>query len=322
MLMRAVVIDGYGGREVLQLREVPKPQPLAGEILVRVRASGINPVDWKIRNGLLKPLLPRSFPHILGSDVAGEVEEIGRDVDKFRPGDQVYAMLPATQGGGYAEYAVVSVKHVAQKPADLSFEEAAAVPLAGMTALQALRDKGKLQAGQSVLVNGAAGGVGSFAVQIAKALGARVAGVCGPDNIRLVLGLGTDDVIDYRDADFTRSPERYDVVFDAVAKRSFAECARVMTPQGRYVTTLPSASLAFWSVVLPLARLAGYRKRARFILVRASGQDLEFLACLAQEGKLRPVIDRAYALEQVQEAHAYSESERAHGKIVLRIGRL
>ncbi|MEX2141681.1 MAG: NAD(P)-dependent alcohol dehydrogenase [Pirellulales bacterium] len=316
--MRAVVFDRYGGREVLQLREVPKPQPQTGEILVRIHSAGINPVDWKIRNGLLKPLLPRTFPHILGSDIAGKVEDLGSEVDNFRPGDEVYAMVPATRGGGYAEYVAVSAGHAARKPADLSFEEAAAVPLAALTALQALRDKGKLQAGQSVLINGAAGGVGSFAVQIAKALGVQVTGVCGPDTTQLVLGLGANKVINYRNEDFTRTPERYDLVFDAVANRSFAECARIMTPRGRYVSTLPSASLVWWSAVLPIAKLVGYRKRARFILVRAGGRDLEFLTSLAEEGKLRPVVDRVYGLEQIQEAHAYSESGHAHGKIVLR----
>jgi NADPH:quinone reductase-like Zn-dependent oxidoreductase len=318
MLMRAVVIDRYGGREVLQVREVPKPRPVAGEILVRVRACSINPVDWKIRNGLLKPLLPRSFPHILGSDIAGEVEEIGSEVAHFRAGDEVYAMVPATRGGGYAEYVAVSASHAARKPAPLSFEEAAAIPLAALTALQALRDKGKLKAGQSVLINGAAGGVGSFAVQIAKALGAKVTGVCGPDTNQLVLGLGANKVINYRNQDFTRTPERYDIVFDAVANRSFAECARIMTPRGRYVTTLPSASLVLWSAILPIANLVGYLKRARIILVRAGGRDLEFLKSLAENGQLRPVIDRVYSLEQIQEAHAYSESGHVHGKIVLR----
>jgi NADPH:quinone reductase-like Zn-dependent oxidoreductase len=319
MQMRAVVIDRYGGREVLAVRDVLRPSPAAGEILVRVRACGINPIDWKIRNGLLRPLLPRSFPHVPGSDVAGVVEEIGDQVTQFRLGDEVYAMIPATRGGGYAEYAAVSARHAARKPPSLTFEEAAAVPLAALTALQALRDQGKLTAGQSVVINGAAGGVGSFAVQIAKALDARVTAVCGPDSIPVVEQLGADEIINYRHEDFTHRAERHDIVFDAVAKRSFAECARILKPKGRFVTTLPSARLAFWMAALPATRLVGYRKRARFILVRASGRDLEFLTTLAEQGKLRPVVDRVYELEQIQEAHGYSESGHAHGKIVLRV---
>jgi NADPH:quinone reductase-like Zn-dependent oxidoreductase len=170
------------------------------------------------------------------------------------------------------------------------------------------------------LINGAAGGVGSFATQIAKAVGASVTAVCGPDSISLVERLGADKVINYRQEDFTRIPVRHDIVFDAVARRSFAECAQILKPKGRYVSTLPSVGLLFWLAVLPIARLVGYAQRARFILVRASGQDLEFLTSLIEAGKLRSVVDRVYELAQVQEAHAYSESGRAHGKIVLRTG--
>jgi 2-desacetyl-2-hydroxyethyl bacteriochlorophyllide A dehydrogenase len=318
--MKAVVMDRYGGREVLQVREVPKPQPQPGDILVRILAAAINPVDWKIRNGLLRPLLPRSFPHIPGSDVAGKIEEVGSQVATFRRGDEVYAMVPATRGGAYAEYVAVNAEHAARKPAGMSFDEAAAAPLAALTALQALRDKGNLLAGQSALINGAAGGVGSFAVQIAKAIGAHVTAVCGPDSVELVRNLGADDVINYRDEDFTRRDQPFDVIFDAVAKRSFGECMRCLKPRGRYLTTLPSFSLLFWSALRPLARLTGYRKRARFILARPSGRDLAYLTSLVESGKLRSVVARTFSLQQVQEAHALSESGHAHGKIVLRIG--
>jgi NADPH:quinone reductase-like Zn-dependent oxidoreductase len=317
--MRAVLMERYGGRDVLQVRDVAKPQPREGEILVRVRAAGVNPVDWKIRSGQIWPLLPRSFPYLVGAEVGGEVEQVSDGVSRFRPGDEVYAMLPVSRGGGYAEHVVLPASTAAAKPAAFSFEEAAAVPLAGLTALQALRDRGNLAAGQAVLINGAAGGVGTFAVQVAKAMGARVTGVCSAEGASLVLGLGADEVIDYRREDFTRGPERYDMVFDAVANRSFAGCARVLKSQGRYVTTLPGRGVLFWSAMLPVAGLVGYSKRARIVLARPNGEDLELLGGWADQGKLRAVIERVYALEEVQEAHAKSEAGHAHGKIVLRV---
>jgi NADPH:quinone reductase-like Zn-dependent oxidoreductase len=263
--------------------------------------------------------LPRSFPYVVGSEIAGEVETIGDEVSQFQPGDEVYAMTRLGRGGGYAEYAAVPASIAARKPAALSFDEAAAVPLAGQTALQGLRDRGGLAAGQAVLINGAAGGVGSFAVQIAKALGAKVTGVCSAGSMSLVSDLGADAVIDYGREDFTRLPERYDIVLDAVAKRSFPACARILRPQGRYVTTLPGAGILFFSAVLPIAGLVGYGKRARIVIVRSNSNDLSFLAKLAEDRKLSPVIDRVYPLNQVQEAHARSESGHAHGKIVLQV---
>jgi NADPH:quinone reductase-like Zn-dependent oxidoreductase len=317
--MRAVMIDRYGGPEALRIGDVARPQPKAGEILVRVRSTGVNPVDWKIRRGDLRPLLPLAFPYVLGGEIAGEVEAIGNDVSQFQPGDEIYAMTSLVRGGGYAEYAAVPTSIAARKPAALSFDEAAAVPLAGQTALQALRDRGGLAAGQSVLINGAAGGVGSFAVQLAKALGARVTGVCSAGSMRLVSDLGADAVIDYGREDFTRLQERYDIVLDAVAKRSFGACARILRPRGRYVTTLPGSGILFFSAVLPIAGLVGYGKRARLVMVQSNSDDLSFLANLADERKLRPVIDQVYALNQVSEAHARSESGHAHGKIVLHI---
>jgi NADPH:quinone reductase-like Zn-dependent oxidoreductase len=317
--MRAVVMERYGGRDVLQVRDVLKPQPQADQILVRVRAAGINPVDWKIRSGQLRPLLPFSFPHVLGGEVAGEVAALGSDVSQFQPGDEVYSMTPIGRNGGYAEYVAIPGSIAARKPVALSSEEAAAIPLAGLTALQALRDCGKIAAGQAVLVNGAAGGVGTFAIQIAKAFGATVTGVCSAGSAGLVRELGADAVIDYGQDDFTRRSELYDIIFDAAAKRSFARCARVLRPRGCYITTLPGRGIFFWSAALPLAGVLGYGKRAKLILVRPNGDDLAFLSQLVEKGQLKPVIDRLYSLDQVQEGHARSESGHAHGKIVLRI---
>ena len=266
-------------------------------------------------------LLWLRFPAILGGDIAGVVEEVGPGVTRFRPGDPVFAMLnPGRRGpGGYAEFAVTGEPAIARKPAALSFEEAASMPIAGLTALQSLRDLGQLSAGQSVLVNGASGGVGTFAVPIARALGARVTGVCGPTNVELIRGLGADEVIDYTREDFTRRSGEFDIIFDAVAKASFSACARSLRPNGMYITTLPSPGVLLRSAVEPIVGLLGSGKRARFVIARARGPDLELLGCLADEGKLRPVIDRVFSLDEAKKAHDFSESERAKGKIVLRV---
>jgi NADPH:quinone reductase-like Zn-dependent oxidoreductase len=320
--MKAVVIDNYGGTEQLQLRDVERPQPAAGEVLIRVHAAGVNPVDWKIRRGMMRPILWLKFPIILGIDVAGVIEALGPDATRFPAGEAVFAFLsPRDHGpGGYAEYAVAPESAVARKPDLLSFQEAASLPVAGITALQALRDLGELTAGKSVLINGASGGVGTFAIPIAKTLGAgRVTGVCGPRNVDLVRELGADAVINYTREDFTRRRERHDIILDAVAKSSFTACRRVLNPGGTYITTLPLPGALFWSALGPAAGLLSSGKRAKVIVAKARTSDLEFLGQLASEGKLRPVIDRVFALGEVKEAHEASETERTRGKIVLHI---
>jgi NADPH:quinone reductase-like Zn-dependent oxidoreductase len=320
--MKAVVIDEYGGSDRLQVREIEKPRPGTGAVLIRVRAAGVNPIDWKIRRGVLRAVLWFRPPIVLGGDVAGEVEAVGSGVTRFRPGDPVLAMLGlGLHGpGGYAEYALARESAVSRKPESLDFTEAASIPIAALTALQSLRDLGRLTAGQSVLINGASGGVGTFALQIAKALGASVTGVCGPANVALVRGLGADTVIDYTREDFTRRPETYEVILDAVAKSSFRACAPILRPGGTYVTTLPSPEVLVRGVLQPITRLLGSDKRVRFVLARPRASDLEYLGRLADEGKLKPVIDRVFPLEQAKEAHDYSETERARGKIVLSVG--
>jgi NADPH:quinone reductase-like Zn-dependent oxidoreductase len=319
--MRAVVIEKYGGGDRLQLRELERPQPAAGEVLIRVHAAGVNPIDWKIRRGMFRAVLWLRFPIILGFDVAGVVEALGPGATRFDPGEAVFGMLgPKAHGpGGYAEYATASESAVARKPQVLSFEEAASLPVAALTSLQALRDLGKLVPGNSVLVNGASGGVGSFAIMIAKALGAgRVTGVCGPRNVDMVRALGADAVIDYTQADFTRQAEHHDIILDAVARSSLTACRRVLEKGGTYINTLPLPGTLFWSALGPVASLLNAGKRAKFVFAQARASDLEALGQLASEGKLRPVIDRVFALEEVKEAHAASETERTRGKIVLR----
>ena len=220
--MKAIVIEGYGGPDRLLLRERPDPKPGAGEILVKVHAAAVNPVDWKIRRGDLRMVLRVGFPYIPGGDVAGEVVEVGAGVTRFRPGDPIVAFVDLRKGGGYAELAIVKESAAALKAQSLSFTEAASLPIAAGTALQALRDSGGLRQGGTSLINGAAGGVGHFAVQIARALGAVPTAVCGSSNVDFVRSLGAETVIDYSQEDFTRRTEQYDVVFDAVAKSGFS----------------------------------------------------------------------------------------------------
>ncbi|MGE3818513.1 MAG: NAD(P)-dependent alcohol dehydrogenase [Isosphaeraceae bacterium] len=316
--MKAIVLDGYGGPNRLVLREIEPPCPSEGEVLLRVRAAGVNPVDWKIAAGDLRPFLPRRFPWIPGGDASGEVAQVGPGVTRFQEGDPVFCLNGAAGGGAYAELLVVSESVLAHKPPSLSFEEAAALPIAGLTALQALRDHGGLSPGGTVMIHGAAGGVGHLALQIAQALGASTGATCGPANLEFVRGLGADRVIDYTRDDFTRRGERYDVVFDAVGKRAYPACRRVLEPGGVYVSTLPSMSLFFWSMATRLPH-PGARHRAAFVMVKGRSADLDDLAGLVEDGKLRPRLDAVYPLERAEYAQERSRSGHARGKIVLSV---
>ncbi|MBD2445999.1 NAD(P)-dependent alcohol dehydrogenase [Nostoc sp. FACHB-152] len=312
--MKAVIIRGYGTTDVLQYEDWKQPQIKPDQLLVKVHASSVNPVDWKIRKGMLSVLTGRSFPLILGFDVAGEVVSVGSQVTRFQPGDAIYGST-SFPGGAYAEFAAIPEKVAALKPTNLSYEEAATVPLAALTALQALRDLGNMQAGQTVLINGAAGGVGIFAVQIAKALGTEVTGVCSTKNLDFVKSLGADRVVDYTQQDFTTEAIKYDIIFDTVAKRAFSTCREVLTPNGVYVTTLPSPEVliqGFLTTFLP-------GQKAKLVVERPNSQDLIYLKDLIEAGKIRTVIDRTFPLQELAAAHAYSESERAVGKIAIAI---
>jgi NADPH:quinone reductase-like Zn-dependent oxidoreductase len=317
--MKAIVIDGYGGSEHLRLCEQPDPTPAAGEMLVRIRAAGVNPVDWKIRRGDLRMVLRIRFPYIPGGDVAGEVVAAGPGVTRFKPGDEVVAFVDLARGGGYAELAVVKKSAAALKAKTLSFVEAASLPIAACTALQALRDKGGLRQGGSALVNGGAGGVGHFAVQIGKAQGATIAATCGPSNADFVQSLGADLVIDYTREDFTRRTERYDVILDAVAMSSFGGCRHLLNPAGVYVTTVPSPGALFWTAAQSAAALLGRAKRAIMIMARPEGADLAFLGKLADEGRLRPAIAQTFPLDRAREAQDANQQGHTRGKIVLEI---
>jgi 2-desacetyl-2-hydroxyethyl bacteriochlorophyllide A dehydrogenase len=312
--MKAIVIRRYGSAEVLLYEDVEQPKIKPDQILVKIHASSVNPVDWKIRQGMLQLLTGYNFPMILGFDLAGEVVEVGSSVRRFQPGDAIYGST-ALPGGAYAEFAAISENLAAPKPTNLSYEEAAVVPLAALTALQALRDQGNIQSGQSVLINGAAGGVGIFAVQIAKALGTEVTGVCSTKNVDLVKSLGADRVIDYKQQDFTQETGQYDIIFDAVGKRSPSECKRVLKPNGIYITTLPSAESVVQSVLTTF--LPG--QKVKFILEKPNTKDLLDLKELIEAGKIRLVIHRTYPLQELAAAHTQSETERAVGKITIAV---
>lgn len=313
--MKAAIINRYGSADVLQYTEVEKPQIKPEQMLVRVYASSVNPIDWKIRKGMLKILTGNKFPMILGFDVSGEVVEVGTQVTQFKPGDSIYAHLNQLPGGAYAEYAAVAEKSAAAKPINMSHEQAAAVPLAAMTALQALRDQSNLKPGQKVLVNGASGGVGTFAVQIANLLGAEVTAVCSASNLELVQSLGTERVIDYKQQDFTKDATKYDIVFDVVGNSSLSKCKNVLQPQGIYITTQPYPGNFLQSFLTRF--LPG--QKYKVVLLQSKGSDLAYLKQQIEAGKIRAIIDRTYPLSEVAAAHFYSETERAVGKIVIQV---
>lgn len=314
--MKAMQYLAYGGPDRLKPADVPAPRPAPSQLLVRVLASSVNPVDWKLRSGRYRWLMPVRFPSIPGFDIAGEVAEVGTQVARFRPGDRIFAMLDTRPGGASAEYAVVGERAAARMPANLTAREAAAMPLAGLTALQALRDLGHITAGKHVLIVGASGGVGHFAVQIAKSRGATVTGVASGRHAELLRMLGADHAIDYtKRADF-RGPQPYDIVLDLIVRTPLRAFFPVMARDGIYVASLPSFSRVTAAFLLPFAS----RRRVRIAGVKPRGEDLDELRALCEAGKLRPIVDRVFPLEDLAAAHAYSQQGRTAGKIVIAVG--
>jgi NADPH:quinone reductase-like Zn-dependent oxidoreductase len=320
--MRAVTQDGYCGPESLRLEDVPKPEIGDNEILVSVKAASVNPFDWHAMRG--DPFfarflfgLRRPKNAVRGIDVAGVVEAVGAGVTEFQPGDEVFGHRPRA----FAEYVTGTEDRFAKKPPNLSFEEAAGLPVAGMTALQGLRDKGKIGAGQKVLITGASGGVGHLAVQIAKSYGADVTAVCSTPNVELVRSLGADQVIDYTQKDFTRNGNRYDLIAYAAGTHSLAECRRALTPTGTFVAIGSSKTGTLVSVLFGFvrARVLTRLTKQRFesFMTNGTKENLLFLARLAEEGKLKPVVGRTYPLEQAGAAIAEVERGHARGKVVL-----
>jgi NADPH:quinone reductase-like Zn-dependent oxidoreductase len=319
--MQAIAYHEYGSPDVLHLEGLPKPVPGPGEVLLRVRAASVNPIDWhfmrgspygiRFMTGLRKPKSP-----LFGIDVAGQVEEAGGNVTQFKPGDEVFGACRAA----FAEYACAPASTLTQKPSGISFEQAASGAVAGFTALQSLRDKARMQAGQKVLINGASGGVGTFAVQIARHFGAEVTGICSTRNLELVHSLGADRVIDYTQEDFTRSPRRYDVFLDCIGNHAVSVCRRVLTSTGTYI--MVGAPTGKWIAPMDRVMYMGVlslfvRQKLLAITARANPPDLAFLADLMASGEVSPVIDRSYRLAEVPDAIRYLETGHARGKIVI-----
>jgi NADPH:quinone reductase-like Zn-dependent oxidoreductase len=324
-LMKAVVYRCYGSAEVLKLEEWPKPAPAADEVLVKVHAASVNPLDWhymtgtpyimRLEAGLGAPKDPR-----LGVDFAGTVEAVGKSVTHFKPGDEVFG----ARDGAFGDYvAVRETRAIALKPSNMSFEQAAAVPIAGVTALQAVRDKGQVRAGQKVLINGASGGVGTFAVQVAKSLGAEVTGVCSTRNVDMVRSIGADHVIDYTREDFTKGTQRYDVIVDNVGTHSVPEYERVLNPNGVYVmigSTTPGNWFGWLELPIAAKLLSPFTSRKLgMMLAELNQKDLNVLGELMQSGKLTPVIDRSYKLSELPAAIRYLQAGHARGKVVITV---
>ncbi|MEP7042621.1 MAG: NAD(P)-dependent alcohol dehydrogenase [Dokdonella sp.] len=319
--MKAIVYHAYGSPEVLQYVDVAKPTAGDNEVLIRVRAACVNPVDWHLMRGtpyFLRLLagLRRPSDIRLGADVAGQVEAVGRNVTKFKPGDEVFGACR----GAFAEYACGSESALAIKPANVTFEQAGCVRGSALTALQGLRDKGRIQAGQKVLINGAAGGVGTFAVQIAKTFGAEVTGVCSTRNVAMVRSIGADHVIDYTHENFTRSGKHYDLILDSIGNHSLLACRRALSPRGIYIVN--GGRDGRW--LGPLARGIRARIVSVFVsqdlvmfLARRSEEDLTFMQELIAAAKVTPVIDRRYRLSEVAEAIHYLEQGHARGKVAI-----
>jgi NADPH:quinone reductase-like Zn-dependent oxidoreductase len=323
--MKAIVYRCYGPAEVLELETVEKPAPTDDEILVRVRAAAVNPLDWHRMRG--EPYLMRRDAGIgapkderMGVDFAGAVEAVGKSVTKFKPGDEVFGL----RTGAFAEYVAIGEdRNVVLKPANATFEEAAAIPIAAVTALEALRDQGRVHAGQKVLINGASGGVGTYAVQIAKSFGADVTGVCSTRNVSMVRSLGADHVIDYTKEDFTKGEERYDMIFDTVGNHPLLAYRNVLQPQGILVTIgggSPGRDKWIGAMLRPMKiRMAQSFASQQLVTFRSDPdkQDLTFLGNLMQEGRLRSMIDRRYTLSETPAAIDYVETGRARGKVVI-----
>jgi len=321
--MKAMVYHKYGSPDVLELEEVQKPTPKSNEVLIRIHAASANAYDWHLLRA--DPFLVRIMGkgvlrpkhRILGADVAGRVETVGGNVKQFQPGDEVFGDISARGSGGFAEYVCASEDALVLKPAGTTFEEAAAVPMAAVTALQGLRDKGHIQPGMKVLINGASGGVGTFAVQIARSFGAEVTGVCSTSKLDMVRSIGAEQVIDYTQEDFTNSGQRYDLILAANGYHSIFDYKRALNPKGSYVTSGGSMAQIFQAMLLgPWISMTGSRKMG-FLSCKPNTKDLVFMTELLEAGKVVPVIDRRFPLSEAAEAIRYLEEGHARGKIVI-----
>lgn len=313
--MKAICIEQFGGRDVLQIKDVPRPLPEPGEVVVAVQAAGVNPVDWKIRAGLLQGRLPHQFPIVPGWDVAGIIAEVGSGVSDWQVGDEVYAYArkPVIQHGTYAEYVAIEISHIARKPANLSFAEAASIPLAALTAYQSLFDAANLQAGESVLIQAAAGGVGGFAVQLAHHAGAKVWGTASTPNHDYIQSLGADIAIDYQSQNVAEvlradAPDGMDLVYDCVGGAVFDQSIDLLKPQGRLVTILEPVKCQ---------EMVNRGVAAHYVFVSPNGAQLETLRKMVEAGSLQTHLAAVLPLEEAIRAHEMIESQHTRGKIVL-----
>jgi NADPH:quinone reductase-like Zn-dependent oxidoreductase len=318
--MKAIVYTKYGSPDVLQLKDVEKPAPKDDEVLIKIRAASVNAYDWHfltadiflirfMTGGLLKPKDSR-----LGADIAGRVEAVGRNVKQFQPDEEVFGDIGH---GGFAEYVCAPESRLALKPANLSFEEAAAVPMAALTALQGLRDEGQIHSGQKVLINGASGGVGTFAVQIAKSFGAEVTAVCSTRNLEQARSIGADHLIDYTKEDFTKNGQQYDLVFAANGYHSLSAYKRALTPQGVYIMAGGTMAQIFQSMLMGSRMSETGGRKMGGVSAKIDQKDLVILKGLIEAGKVKPVIDRRYPLSEAAEALRYLGEGHARGKVVI-----
>jgi 2-desacetyl-2-hydroxyethyl bacteriochlorophyllide A dehydrogenase len=311
--MKAAVATKYGGPFVLRYQDIPAPAPDRDKVLIQVNAAGINPIDCRIRRGQMKWILPARFPLVLGYDVAGEVLQVPENAgsEGIRVGDKVMSYLDNRLGAGYAQLVTASPSAVVRVPDNISMHEAASIPLAASTALQSLRDLGRIKDGDDVLINGASGGVGHFAIQLAKGFGATVTAVCSHSNINFVKQLGADRAINYETNDFTDESAKYDIIFDAVAKSNYRKCRRVLKSEGTYITTVPSFQTGLFNF------LTWFGRKCRFVLARSRKEDLLFLKNAVQTGILQPHIQDVFSLDMAAQAHEVSEGHHVRGKLVL-----
>jgi NADPH:quinone reductase-like Zn-dependent oxidoreductase len=311
--LKKVTYHKYGAPDVLSVEEASIPEPSENEVLVKIMAAGINPVDYKIRNGSIRFIVPGSFPRTPGGEIAGIVEKNGPGSKFFKAGEKVFAML-GLRGGGYSEYLCVKEELISRIPDNIDFDHAAAIPLAGLTALQALRDKGEIKAGMEVLINGGSGGVGMFAIQIARFYGANVTATCSGKNLEFVSKLGASKGINYQKDDFSKLQQKYDIVFDAVAKTSFSKCRNVLKNEGIFITTVPDPVTMFYQVT------NGVRKQKAYnIMCKPGRRDLDVLSEIVNQEKLFAHLDKVYELEQAVQAHQYIETGRVKGKLVIKM---
>ena len=320
--MKAIIYHDYGSPDVLKCEEVEKPFPKPDEVLIKVRAASVNPLDWRLMKG--EPKVLRVVGRLMrlnmgrpGADVAGEVEAVGSAVTQFKTGDAVFGSCR----GAFAEYVCTSASHIATKPNALTFEQAASINVAGLTAVQGLRDKGRIQPGQKVLVNGAAGGVGTFAVQIARTFGAHVTGVCSTRNVEMVKSIGADEAIDYTQQDFTTSSQRYDLILDCVGNHPFSECKRVLSPHGKFIGIGAPHDVAMLPLLARMIKDVSLSvftsQKALTFIAKASSADLAFIAELITTGKVQPVIDRVYSFSEAANAVRHVEEGHARGKVIV-----